>query len=227
MQLQEKERNLGPVARVKVFGGCLSEDDVFGQFQAQQKERDEKEQGALARESALALGRDMRENLLKNSTANSGKFKWSGRLGRRPMFHGHLGAPTHGALPLQPLPGQLLLFHKPLLRHRLLCHCSPMIPSFKLSPCHPSYPHLSFLSRNWTIHIWIVLGPLCLICLWVVCLCCALYFQVLCNQVCLCHPCPWSLRCPCAPLDGSLGAFGTTPMVLDFNNMAPSLPLLY
>ena len=31
----------------------------------------------------------------------------------------------------------------------------------------------------------------------------------------------------CAPLDGSLGAFGTTPMVLDSNSMAPSLPLLY
>ena len=31
----------------------------------------------------------------------------------------------------------------------------------------------------------------------------------------------------CAPLDGSLGAFGTTPMVVDSSSMAPSLPLLY
>ena len=62
MELQEKKRSLGPVARVKVFGGCLSGDDVFEQFQGQQKERDEKEQRALARESALAMGRDMREN---------------------------------------------------------------------------------------------------------------------------------------------------------------------
>ena len=29
------------------------------------------------------------------------------------------------------------------------------------------------------------------------------------------------------PLDGSFGTFGTTPMVLDFNSMAPSLPLSY
>ena len=57
---KEKQRNLGPVARVKVFGGCLSGNDVFQQFQAQQKEQDEKEQRALATESALALGRDMR-----------------------------------------------------------------------------------------------------------------------------------------------------------------------
>ena len=31
----------------------------------------------------------------------------------------------------------------------------------------------------------------------------------------------------CTPLDGSLGASRTTPMVLDFDSMAPSLPLLY
>ena len=52
--------NFGPVAWVKVFGGCLSGDDVFQQFQAQQRERDEKEQRALARECPLALGRGMR-----------------------------------------------------------------------------------------------------------------------------------------------------------------------
>ena len=136
---------------------------------------------------------------MKNLILNSRKLKLSGRLGRRPMCHGHLGEPTHVALPLPPLRHQLLLFHKPVPPHPLLCHCFPMIPSFKLSPCHPSYPHLHFLPCNWTIHIWILLGPLCLTCLWVVCLCCPLYFQVLCNQVCLCHPCPWTLWCPCAP----------------------------
>ena len=72
LELKEKKRSLGPVARVKVFGGCLSGDDVFEQFQAQQKERDEKEQRALARESALAMGRDMRENFFEEFTT---KFK--------------------------------------------------------------------------------------------------------------------------------------------------------
>ena len=44
LELKEKKRSLGTVARVKVLGGCLSGDDFFEQFQAQQKERDEKEQ---------------------------------------------------------------------------------------------------------------------------------------------------------------------------------------
>ena len=127
---------------------------------------------------------------MKNSTLNSRKLKLSGRLGRRPMCHEHLGEPTHVALPLPPLRHQLLVFHKPLPSHPLLCHCFPMIPSFKLSPCLPSYPHLHFLPCNWIIHIWILWGPLCLICPWVVCLCCPVCSQVLCNQVCLCHPCP-------------------------------------
>ena len=136
---------------------------------------------------------------MKNLTLNSRKLKLSGRLGRRPMCHGHLGEPTHVALQLPPLRHQLLLFHKPLPPHPLLCHCFPMIPSFKLSPCLPSYPHLHFLPCNWIIHIWILWGPLCLICPWVICLCCPLCSQVLCNQVCLCHPCPWTLHCPCTP----------------------------
>ena len=49
------------------------------------------------------------------------------------MCHGHLGAiAPRVALPLQPLP-----------HHPLLFHCSPMIPSFKLSQCLPSYSHLT------------------------------------------------------------------------------------
>ena len=107
----------------------MSRDDVFQQFQAKQKESDEKEQRALAKESSLALGEDTRFFFKEfNIKFKEAQVKWT-------------------AWKKANVP-RALLFHKPLLHHPLLCQCSPMIPSFKLSPCPPAYPHLHLSASN-------------------------------------------------------------------------------
>ena len=79
------------------------------------------------------------ENSMKNSTLNSRKLKLSGRLGRRPMCHGHLGEPTH--------VDTSYFYSKPLPPHPLLCHCLPMI-SPPSSSHHAFLPTLIFTSSH-------------------------------------------------------------------------------
>ena len=152
------------------------------------------------RESALALGRDMRFFFepfnIKFKEAQVGWTAWKKanvpRAPRRTCTHRTPTTTTSTPTISIPQATSTPSTSMPLLPN------DPLLQALTMPSILPS-DHLHFLSRNWIIHIWIFLGPLCFICLWVVCLCCPLYFQVLCNQVCLCHPCPWTLECPCAP----------------------------
>ena len=60
-ELKEKKQRLGPVARVKVFGGCLTSNEVESAFKAQTTERHEAAQRALAKQLAVAMGKDVAE----------------------------------------------------------------------------------------------------------------------------------------------------------------------
>ena len=60
-ELKEKKQRLGPVARVKVFGGCLTSNEVEGAFKAQTAERHEVTPEALAKQLAVAMGKDITE----------------------------------------------------------------------------------------------------------------------------------------------------------------------
>ena len=215
---KKKKRNLGPVARrrVKVFGGCLSGDDVFQQFQAQQKERDEKEQRALARESALALGRDMRfffeQFDIKFKEAQVEWTAWKkANVPRAPRrTYARCTPTTATSTPSTSMP---LLPNDPLLQALTM---PPILPSSSLPLTQLDN---SYMDPFGTSVFNMSMGGMPLL---------PTVLPSTMQPSMPLPPLPMDPSVPlCTPLDGSLGAFGTTPMVLDFNSMAPSLPLLY
>ena len=228
MELQEKKRSLGPVARVKVFGGCLSGDDVFEQFQSQQKERDEKDQRALARESALAMGRDMRENFFEEFTTKfkEAQVEWTAwkkaNVPRAPRRTYTRRTPTTAtSTPTTSLPqatstpstSMPLPPNDPLLQALTM---PPILPSSSLPVMQLDN---SYMDPFGTSMFNMSMGGMPLL---------PTVLPSTMQPGMPLPPLPMDPLVPlCAPLDGSFGAFGTTPMVLDSNSMAPSLPLLY
>ena len=223
----KKKRNPLWVAPVKVFGGCLSGDDVFQQFQAQQKERDEKQQRALARETSLAFGREMRfffeEFNIKFEEAQVEWTAWKkANVPRAPRRTYTCHTPTTSTSTLATSIPQAtstsstsmpLLPDDPLLQVLIM---PSILPSSSLPPMQLDHSFMDPLGTPFFFkeHGWYAFVAHCAP-------------NAMQPSVPL-PPLPMDPSVPLyTPLDGSFGTFGTTPMVLDFDSTAPCLPLSY
>ena len=126
-------------------------DDVFQQSQAEQKERDENKQRALARESALALGTHMRENCFEefNSKFKEAQVEWTpwkkANVPRAPRRTYTRRTPTTATC--RPTPSIPQATSKPSTSMPLLPN-DPLLQALTMPPILPSSSHAVTQSDN-------------------------------------------------------------------------------